>query len=263
MISLARFLECVQKNVERITRYQLGGDGRNGGCDCIGLIIGAVRLAGGTWPGTHGSNWAARNAIRGLSPITGAGALFLGEIVFKAKEPGESGYTLPDAYKNSKDKRDYYHVGVVTSLSPLCITHCTGTAGGIKRDKALGKWNWGGELKYVEYGGEPMPVLYEAVVTADNGYPVKMRSQPTTKAAVLASVPLGTVVPVFYDVDETWACIRYGETDGYMMRRFLKRKQEEGQDGMVAVSREDLERICLCLESTLDLIRGALGGNGA
>ena len=36
------------------------GDGSNGYCDCIGLIIGAIRRCGLKWTGIHGSNWAAR-----------------------------------------------------------------------------------------------------------------------------------------------------------------------------------------------------------
>lgn len=40
---------------------------------------------------------------------------------------------------------DYYHVGVVTRLSPFEITHCTSVDGGIKRDTKLGKWGYAGE----------------------------------------------------------------------------------------------------------------------
>ena len=56
-----QFLEGIQKNIARVREYKLGMDGSGGQCDCIGLIIGAVRLMGGEWKGTHGSNYAARN----------------------------------------------------------------------------------------------------------------------------------------------------------------------------------------------------------
>lgn len=255
MISLSRFLQCIQENVDRITHYELGGDGSGGGCDCIGLIIGALALAGFRWPGVHGSNWAARNAMaEELSPIAGAGDLFPGEIVFKAKAPGESGYDLPAAYKDSGDLLDYYHVGVVTSISPLCITHCTGVEGGVKVDSALGKWAWGGRLKYVE--AAPEEPVEQAVVTAENGYPVRMREAPTTKSAVVASVSLGAVVDVLGQYDDQWTHIQWNGQRGYMMRRFLMPVSQT--DGEVAVSRVLLLKLRNGLEEALQAVDAAL-----
>ena len=69
MIPLTTFLQCVRENAARVQAYEQGHDGSDGKCDCIGLIIGAVKLAGGSWPGTHGSNWAARNAMNTLNYI--------------------------------------------------------------------------------------------------------------------------------------------------------------------------------------------------
>ena len=103
MIALTAFLNAVRENVSRITHYEKGGDGKGGGCDCIGLIIGAVRLAGGTWNGTHGSNWAARNAMDELEYINDASEMFLGEIVYKAWTPDDDKYNLPSAYRDSPD----------------------------------------------------------------------------------------------------------------------------------------------------------------
>ena len=45
MYKLADFLGAINKNIERITEgYKLGHDGSDGYCDCIGLIIGALRI---------------------------------------------------------------------------------------------------------------------------------------------------------------------------------------------------------------------------
>ena len=79
-----QFLEGVQRNVDRVRAYKLGMDGRGGQCDCIGLIIGAIRLMGGEGTGTHGSNWAARNAVQPLKKITSLSMLSPGKLVFKA-----------------------------------------------------------------------------------------------------------------------------------------------------------------------------------
>ena len=219
MISLQAFLDCIARNVARIRQYQLGGDGSGGNCDCIGLIIGAVRLAGGKWTGTHGSNYAARNEMRTLGRITEP---FLGEVVYKAREPGEKGYDLPAKYQNSGDLLDYYHVGVVTSINPLKITHCTSVAGGIKVDTTLGQWEYGGELKMVDYGGEAMDVMYQAMVTAVSGRTVNLRANPSEKARVLKSVPVGAEVDVLEETDATWAKIYWNGLQGYMMRKFLQ-----------------------------------------
>ena len=105
----AQFVEWVEKNAARVHEYKLGCDGSNGKCDCIGLIIGAWRMAGNQWPWTHGSNYTARYLITGLGKNQ---PLRLGDLVFKGKQPGDSGYALPVKYKDSGDLTDYYHVGV-------------------------------------------------------------------------------------------------------------------------------------------------------
>lgn len=228
MIPLKQFLTCIQVNAERIKSYELGHDGSDKKSDCIGLIIGALKLASFEWPGTHGSNWAARNAMATLGYISIVSDLFLGEVVYKAREPGEEKYDLPSAYKNSSDQRDYYHVGVVTSVSPPEIAHCTGVEGGIKRDNTLGKWHYGGKLKYVDYSEEAdidEGPLYKAVVMASNGYPVNMRSGPGISYGVLEKINVGTTVDILEELDD-WRKICHGSAIGYMMSKFLKKTDD-------------------------------------
>jgi len=263
MVSVFSFLKGVQENTARINHYELGHNGSDGGCDCIGLIIGALALCGFIWPGVHGSNWAARNAMSTFGPINSASECFPGEIVYKAKEHGENGYDLPSDYRNSPDKRDYYHVGVVTSVKPFCITHCTGVDGGIKRDNTLGKWRLGGKLKYVDYDTEetPMECLYKATVHANNGYPVKMRKLPSAQSSIILQVPLGATVEVTGEVDTVWAAINYQGKDGYMMRKFLSKGDSEPISGTaVAVNRADLETAKTALETALNIIDKLLVG---
>ena len=167
----------------------------------------------------------------------------MGDLVFKARNPGDPKYTLPSAYKNHPDQRDYYHVGVVTCLSPLEITHCTSgsgceiwsedkqewvpaTKGGIKHDKALGAWHYTGSLNLIDGGGGSVVVDYQATVVAGTGSTVNLRSNPSTNAKVLKAVPVGAVVDVLEEYNETWSKINSDGTVGYMMRKFLKKNDE-------------------------------------
>ena len=121
------FLAAVRAVLDEKPVYRTGGSGADGTCDCIGLVIGAVRRCGLAWAkrgsGAHSSNWAARHRVTGLQALHGAAGLRPGQLVFKARGPGEAGYALPARYGRGTD---YYHVGVVLSARPLRIAHCTG-----------------------------------------------------------------------------------------------------------------------------------------
>ena len=119
--------------------YRKGGSGRDGTCDCIGLIMGALRRAGGSWPGIHGTNYAARQEMTDFAPISSARDLAVGELVFKHYAPGDKQYSLPARYRRDRDQNDYYHVGLVVSVRPLRIRHMT--TPGIKTDLRLGQWS--------------------------------------------------------------------------------------------------------------------------
>lgn len=267
MIPIEKFLQCVQENAARIHAYELGHDGSDGKCDCIGLIIGALALAGFKWPGVHGSNWAARNAMSDFGYINYVPGMFLGEIVYKAREPGEDKYALPSQYNNSGDPRDYYHVGVVTGINPLEITHCTSVAGGIKRDNVLGAWRWGGKLRYVDYDEQEeetdMEVPYQAIATADSGKTVNLRQGPDKKSVIITRVPVGDTVTVLDELGE-WDQVRYGGKNGYMMAEYLQPvmndSDEDQEDGdTVTVPRETLDTWADVLEEMARDIRDVLG----
>lgn len=220
-MNVSSFLSKIAEIADSKPSYKLGHDGSDGTCDCIGLIIGAIRRAGGSWTGTHGSNYAARYEMRELLPVMDADELNVGDVVYKALAPGQSGYDLPSKYANDPDKNDYYHVGVVTSTSPLEITHCTGP--GIVRDTKLGKWTYRGRLKKVDYDGTSQEVetmVQTATVVADSGSTVKMRSKPSTSDGLYWEVPVGASVQMV-EISNGWAKVRYSDKTGYMMAKFL------------------------------------------
>ena len=224
-MTLNEFLAAVQAIVATNPTYRGGHAGDDGYCDCIGLIIGAAERNGIEWSGVHGSNWWARHYTESLMRVTAAADLSLGDIVYKARNPGEEGYDLPDRYDRDPDKRDFYHVGVVTQVNPLRITHCTqgGGVDGITTDSKLGKWAYKGQLTLIDYDSAlpetPALGVGYATVTAPSGSTVNLRDRPGKRGSVTQRIPLGTVVEVS-EVENGWAKVRV-MVEGYMMAQYL------------------------------------------
>lgn len=215
------FIAWIQRNAARITHYQNGGDGSGGGCDCIGLIIGAWRLSGNRWPWTHGSNYAARYLTRGLAADQ---PLRLGDLVYKAREPGASAYALPATYRGHHDRLDYYHVGVVTCADPLQITHCTSVNGGIKRDTRRGSWRYSGQ--FIKLSKEEMPMnAQQMTVTANQ---VNLRAGPDKASARVEWLSKGDIVTAlpFDNLPTDWAYVQHGAKQGYVMARYLQAAED-------------------------------------
>lgn len=253
---LKKFLDQIQVIKATNPTYRQPGDGSDGTCDCIGLIIGAIRRCGLKWTGIHGTNWTARKGSTNFRMITKESELEVGDLVMKAKKPGDAGYLLPARYKKggvyyNGDLNDYYHVGVVTSLEPLNITHMSKK---MTVDKKLGSWKYAMRAKVLEDAGAytapdmpdvklpTQPVVYippegtpragtKAKVTAPSGKYVKMRAEPSQKCGLYEEVPVGAIVTI-EQPGETWAKISYGKRKNwYMMAKYL-----EIQGEMVLVS---------------------------
>lgn len=254
MVANERFLSCAGEIADEGPKYRLGGYGRDGTCDCIGLTIGAIRRAGGAWTGTHGSNYAARYEIADLHRVS-ADELYPGMQLLKARDKGDSRWKLPSRYAGHADQRDYYHAGVVCSVSPLCIVHSTGTGlpSSIKRDSKLGAWLYGGRLKKVDYGasgvavdaavtvevvgaadapvGADVPVaaveiaaaVTVATVWTQNGGKLKLRAKPTKACRLWWEIPYGAEVEVLEtDTGSAgWWKVRYGKKVGYCWQLYL------------------------------------------
>ena len=226
------FVERVQAIAATSPTYRTGGDGSDGTCDCIGLIMGAI---GKEYP-MHSTNYFARFEMAELAPIRKNTEIELGNLVYKERDDGSPGYDLHERYKQggryfSSTLLDYYHVGVVTSVDPFVITHCTQTDGvdGIDYDTSLNGWTYYGEAADVEYDEtfEPEELHKEtalfdlSVVYSENGKPVKLRSTPSTKLPYIAEVPNGAQVEVLERAGE-WCTIRWNGQRGYMMSQFLR-----------------------------------------
>ena len=226
MTLLDTFLSKIKIIKELQPKYVKGGDGSRGTCDCIGLVIGALRRSGIKYSGVHGSNWFARKEINGLSKVNGIQDLKVGIAVFQTYEPWEAGYDLPSRYKKggqnyNGDVRDYMHIGIVTSLDPLEITHMWQPS--VKVDTTLKWWTYKGWLKKIPETTPSQGDIQEetATVTATSGATVRMRSGPGTNYKILHAIKIGTTVTVLEHGD-SWTKIEWNGKTGYMMTKFLK-----------------------------------------
>ena len=233
--TITKFIERCEDIIRAKPVYTLGASNTSK-CDCIGMIKYGLRMNGVTLS-TTGTNDTFRTKIVNIRTITSVSVLHVGDVVFKARKPGESGYNLPSKYKQggtgyNGDLTDYTHIGVVKSISPLRIIHMTSPTS--KTDTSIGtglsRWRFAANLKSTYISDsigpslEPVkPVITKtAIVTASSGQWVKMRSSPITSCRLYDEVPVGAIVKVTGSYGD-WTQIDYGKRRGwYMMTKFLK-----------------------------------------
>lgn len=241
------FLQAVKGIVAERPTYRLGGNGSDGTCDCVGLLMGAMdRVQRREWP-LHSSNYFSRWMIDRLDRIDDA-VLLPGMAVVKGRtNTGE----LNDRYKSggryyNGDLRDYYHIGVVVSTQPLMIQHCTSGGGvsGIVTDTSLRGWTHAGRITDIAYVEDiEMPDTKRATIRTEDGNPLKLRADPSTKKPFLAKMPNGDRVDVYADA-QGWAKVVWKGYTGYCMSQFLVYDEPDGGivDGIV-IERELAQRL--------------------
>lgn len=228
------FVEGVRRIAASNPTYRTGGDGSDGTCDCIGLVMGAL---GKTFP-MHSTNYFARYEVGPLDSVDNwdEAELDVGTLVFKARSASNPRYDLHERYKrggryDTGDLTDYYHVGVVTSVAPFVITHCTSSddINGIDYDNSLTGWTHIAVVADMETDGdepEEKPAEKTMLVKTIDGNPVKMRKTPSTLWPYIEKIPNGELVTV-HEMGSEWATISWGGKRGYMMREFLHEVQED------------------------------------
>ncbi len=231
MPTAKEFANAVQELALTITGYQNGKSGQNGLCDCIGLIMGAMaQLGRGSYP-MHSTNYFARYQMDSLRTLKSGETLQVGQLLYKHNDDQDD---LNDRYKPGGryyvegDLRNYYHVGVVTDLSPLEITHCTssGNISGIKRDSSTKGWTLVGELRGVDYATkheeDNMISRTAYVVVPEGTSTANLRQRPDKSAPLIKRIKSGTVLDVLEEADG-WAKVVDPDGErGYMMTEFLK-----------------------------------------
>lgn len=231
-VSTEKFLEGIESIYEEMPQYEEGHDGSDGKCDCIGMDRGALLRAGATEvKNMRGTNQAARRAINDLRRLNSVSNLRLGSVVLKVRDKNDTTMPLPDRYRKGGSEYDpdvgevnFTHIGTVTGLDPLTITHMTSPKP--KKDTSIKGWSYAGELPWVIYddqpepGPEPQPEPKTAVVYAHSGSTVNMRRFPNIGSALVERVPVGETVEILQYGDE-WCHIKWKWFKGYMMTRFL------------------------------------------
>lgn len=230
MTTLNDFLDGIQSIYDEQPKYKIGHDGSDGYCDCIGMIKGALERAREKNVNLHGTNQAAREVILNLKKIVGSSDLKLGQVVLKVRDKDDKSYPLPAKYRGTGNETNYTHIGTVTGVYPLEITHMTSPTA--KKDTSVKNWAYVGDLPYIK-GDKTMT----ASVYADSGGTVNMRASQSSKGKLIEKVPVGTEVEVL-EFGDTWSRIRYGSKTGFMMNKYLS--VDEKAEDVITVKRSDL-----------------------
>ena len=232
-ITQEKYVEGINSIYIEQPTYRTGGDGSDGTCDCIGMVRGALKREGvESVSGMNGTNYAARHTLKTLQPLKKESQLRLGDIVMKTKDKDYQGMELQAQYRKGGNdysekwgETNFTHIGTVTQVNPIRITHMTSPTA--KIDTSLGKWTYFGRLPWIDYDSkqaedENMSETTEwATVVAEKGSTVKMRAKPSTLCRLYWEVPVGAQV-VLMEKGETWSEIIYAGQSGYMMTMFLR-----------------------------------------
>lgn len=267
-VTAADLISVFQQMYAEHWRYEWGHSEK--GCvDCSGAFCYAFRLFGISYP--NGSNAIARRfTVGGLLPISQAEP---GMAAFKAKEPGEKGYDLPEKYRAggsayNGDLRDYYHIGLVDADADF-VLNAKGTSYGFSRDRLKGNgWDFVARLKDVDYGGQEMEQARVVLPTGATGSTVNMRRVPSRTSDIIARVPVGAEVQVTGDSGQ-WCQVEYNGKGGYMMSNYLEYLGQSGESGAITPDQYDqidkalaqIEAYAKAISEQVELI-GSITGRG-
>ena len=220
MIPVGKLIAHFQRMNAEHWPYEWGAS-RTGCVDCSGAFVWAYKQEGKSI--YHGSNRIARSFIVELLPISEARP---GMAAFKARQPGEALYALPQGYlpgggRYNGDLNDYHHIGLIDD-DPAYVLNAKSVADGFKRSKITEGWDFVARLKDVQYDdvNNGDVVMTDAYVISSDGNPVKLRPTPSTDKPYLAKVPVGAAVEVVDNADG-WSNVIWGDKRGYMMTKFL------------------------------------------
>ena len=212
------------------------------GIDCSGLFVKCYRDQGASI--YHGSNTIYRKYCSEKGKLTSLSQLIPGMAVFKWNP------NTPDKFNDGLG--DFQHIGLVTSVNPLRIVHASTGTMSVTTDTKLGKWDYWGKLKDVDYSStatddaqaEAQPVVDEPAspvvadapvigyITADK---VNFRTGPSINKPRIEYLNTGDTVEIVGESGSWLKCKALGRT-GYIKAEFVSREaispvqDEPGQD---------------------------------
>ena len=238
MIGVSGFIGRVKKIAERDLKYRVGGVGKDGTCDCIGLIMGAMYELGHKKYDLHSTNYFARYQTMEMVTLKSSTEIYAGMILYKARTNQDklNGRYLPGGRYYTGDVLDYYHVGVVTRAKPLEIVECTeyGSVTGVVKSSTIKGWHYGGKLLGVLYEGyeedrvkeesegNSVDVLYQAIVATEKGA-LNLRDAPNGKD--IGDLPKDAIVDVLEGGE--WPRVIYGDAVAYVSGKYIKKIEPE------------------------------------
>lgn len=238
MVTVEQYVNNINKVYKKQPKYVLGQDTFEES-DCIGMVRRGLKMAGDPANGLSGTNYAARYTIKNLKKISSVSQLKLGDVVLKTADIDHPKWSLPNKYRKggslyNGDLNNYSHIGTVTKVNPLEITHMTSPSA--KKDTKLGTWSYVGQLPQITYESEVFIVVEYATVV---GGSLNVRKEKSTTSLKLASIPSGTKVAVA-EHNNDWCKIAYNSCTGYVMTKFLS-FEGGGDDNKVTIT---LSRDC-------------------
>lgn len=255
-ISVETYIKNINYIYNKKPTYKWATDGFDY-CDCIGMPKRALKMANITPSGLSGTNYAARYTIRNLKHIDSVNQLRIGDVVLKGRpyNPKDK-YLLPAKYlpggdKYNGDTTNYVHIGTVTNINPLEITHMTSPTA--KKDKELGDWNYFGQLPHVSYEEEIDKVVVHVEYATVVGGSLNMRSDSSANSSRLAVIPNNAKIAVI-EKGSVWCKAVYNAYTGYVMTKYLNFETETKEDNItISLTRECATALYQALKQSLGL----------
>lgn len=257
------FVSAVNAIAARNPTYRTGGIGKDGTCDCIGATMGAMYALGKPKYPLHSSNYFARYQTVDLQKIKNENDCYVGMQVYKSRpDTGQlnARYAAGGTH-HAGDSLDYYHAGVVISVSPFVILHCTSGGGlsGFRRDTNLkGGWDFGGKVKGVDYSEDQkgglviLAAIYDAQVVTTGGH-LNFRSAPRTGGTDIGDIPNGTLLQVLEETNADWSKVFWGGREGYVQSGYLSRIEGNTSSGADTEANGDVETVTIALPRSVAL----------
>lgn len=203
-------------------KWAYGAQTKRGQVDCSGAFLWAYQQHGLSV--YHGSNRIARVEVEALIPIAEA-TPEPGMAAFKRRAPGDKGYALPAAYQpggahHNGDLGDYYHIGLVDTDTSR-VLNAQSAATGFVASPITQNWTHVARLRQVDYGPKEAIPLTTMEIYAQNGKAVNLRKSPSTSAARVTQLPVGTRAEMLGEKGG-WARVSAAGQEGYVMREYLR-----------------------------------------